>query len=70
MVEKIQKASTLILSDIELHCNCKDLTLEDLNLTHIGLNMNILDKFDLIIYSGKKGDKILKSKFTKTGTIK
>ncbi len=70
MVEKIQKASTLILSDIELHCNCKDLTLEDLNLTHIGLNMNILDKFDLIIYSGEKGDKILKSKFTKTGTIK
>jgi hypothetical protein len=70
MVEKIQKASTLILSDIELNCNCKDLTIDDLNITHVGLNMNILDKFDLVIYSGEKGDKILKSRFTKTGTIK
>lgn len=69
MVDKIQKASTLILSDTELSCNCKELTIDDLNITHVGLNMNILDKFDLVIYSGSKGDKVLKSKFTKTGTI-
>lgn len=65
----IKRATTLIISDVELNCNCKDLTIEDLNITHIGLNMDILKQFDLVLYTGSKGTKLLKSKYTKTGII-
>lgn len=67
---KIKRATTLIIGDAELNCNCKDLSIEDLNVTHIGLSINILDKFDLIIYSDIKGTKVLKSRFTKTGVVR
>ena len=66
---KIRKATTLIIGDVELNCNCKDLGIEDLNITHVGLNMNILNQFDIILYSDSKGTKILKSTYTKTGVV-
>jgi hypothetical protein len=66
---KIAKATTLIIGDNELNCNCKDLKIEDLNITHIGLNLSILKQFDLILYSGEKGTKLIKSRYTKTGII-
>ncbi len=70
MDSKIKKAQALIIGDIELNCNCDDLTIEDLNISHIGFGQIILDKFDIIIYDGKKGTKLLKSTYTKTGVIK
>lgn len=52
--------NTLILDDTDMNCDCKDKTLEDLNITMIGLNLSSLDKFDLIVYKGNKGTKILR----------
>ena len=66
---RIKRATTLIIGDVELNCNCENLTIDDLNITHIGLAQTIQDKFDLILYEGSKGTKLLKSTFTKTGKI-
>lgn len=66
---KIRRATTLIIGDVELNCNCKDLTIEDLNITHIGFSDMVLNQFDIILYSGSKGTKILKSTYTKTGVV-
>ena len=55
--------NVLILDDNDMNCDCKDKTLDDLNITMIGLNLSSLDKFDLIIYKGNKGTKILRGKF-------
>lgn len=66
---KIKRASTLVIGDTELNCTCKDLSIEDLNITHVGLNMQVLEPFDIIIYSGSRGTKIIKSKYTKTGVV-
>ena len=52
--------NTLILGDEDMNCDCKDKTINDLNITMIGLNLSSLDKFDLIVYHGKKGVKILR----------
>ena len=66
---KLRKVTSLIISDDELNCNCKDLKLEDLNVTHIGFSSLVTDQYDLIIYTGEKGTKILKSTYTKTGIV-
>lgn len=52
--------NTLILGDEDMNCDCKDKTISDLNITMIGLNLSSLDKFDLIVYRGNKGVKILR----------
>lgn len=66
---KIRRATTLIIGDVELNCNCSEITINELNITHVGLSTAVLDKFDLVLYSGDKGTKLLKSTWTKTGTI-
>lgn len=70
MSDKIRRATTLIITDTELNCNCPDLSIEELSLSNIGLNQDIIKNFDLILYSGKKGTKLLKSTWTKTGVIR
>lgn len=60
---------TLIIDDNDLNCKCEDLTINELNITHVGFSTSLMDNFDMIIYSGKKGSKIIKSKYTKTGKI-
>ena len=62
----VEKPRTLIIGDAELNCDCEKLGLGDLNIGHVGFSMAVLDQFDLILYDGKKGTKILKSKYTKT----
>lgn len=60
---------TLFIDDNDLNCKCEDLTLGELNITHVGFSSSLLDTFDMVIYSGKKGTKIIKSKYTKTGKV-
>ena len=62
--------NTLIIGDDELNCDCKTLSIEELNISHVGFSIQVLEGFDLIIYSGTKGCKIIKSKYTKTGIIR
>lgn len=60
---------TLILSDTELECKGQEISITELGLQHVGFILPDLNKYDMIVYSGKKGTKILKSRFFKTGTI-
>ena len=52
--------NTLIFDDNDLNCNCEGLTLEEINLGKVGFVNVDLEKFDLIVYKGKRGKKILK----------
>ena len=61
---------TLIVDDKDLNCDCKDKTIDDISIVNVGFSVSVLDSFDMIIYNGTKGAKILKSTYTKTGIIK
>ena len=63
--------NTLIVDDNDLECKCKigEVSLHDLSLEHVSFNREDMIKFDLIIYQGEKGCKILKSRLTKTGKV-
>lgn len=65
-----RRIKTLLVNDEDLNCDCKDKTIEDITIANVGFSVSIIDSFDLIIYEGSKGTKILKSKYTKTGIIK
>ena len=58
MKRKVMNA--LIVDDNDLNCNCEGLTLEEINLGKAGFVNVDLEKFDLIVYKGKRGKKILK----------
>lgn len=61
---------TLILNDDDLECDCKDLNINDLTIASIGFRLSDVEGFDMIIYKGKRGEKILRSKYTGLGIIK
>lgn len=61
--------NTLIINDNDLKCKSESLTLYDLNISHLNFQLEDLEVFDLIIYTGKRGTKILKSKYFKSGKI-
>ena len=56
--------STLIVNDNDLECRKgkekKEIKLEDIKLSSVGFVMSDLDKFDLIVYKGKLGKKVLR----------
>lgn len=57
----MRKVTALIVNDEDLECkDKKEKTLEELNLASLTFNFKDLKQFDLIVYSGKKGRKILK----------
>lgn len=60
---------TLILGDTELECKGQEITIQELGIQHVGFILPDLDKYDLIVYSGRKGTKILKSRYFSRGTI-
>lgn len=51
----------LLLDDNDLSCNCPSLS--SLTLRDTNFNQPDLDKYELIVYRGKKGAKILKSDY-------
>lgn len=56
--------STLIVNDDDLECRKgkekKEIKLEDIKLSSVGFVISDLEKFDLIIYKGKLGKKVLR----------
>lgn len=64
-----RKINTLIVGDEDLECNSDSITLTDLGVKNLGFNIEDLKEFDLIIYSGKRGVKILRSKYFRSGKI-
>lgn len=63
-------ANVLIVNDDDLNCDCSSKTIDDISIINVGFSIGVLDKFEMVVYKGSKGTKILKSSFTKTGTIK
>ena len=61
--------NTLIVNDDDLDCKKTGYTLDDLTIASLGFVFGDLAKFEVIIYNGKLGCKILKSKYFKTGKI-
>jgi len=64
------KINALIVNDDDLDCDCKDLSITDLNLANVGFRLADIERFDMVVYKGKKGEKILRSKYTGLGVIK
>lgn len=56
--------NTLIVGDEDLECSCKkeDLTIDSINLSNVGFITQDLEKYDLVVYKGSRGLKILKIK--------
>ena len=61
---------TLIVNDDDMNCDCSTKTIEDITILNVGFSVSVLDSFDMIIYDGTRGTKVLKSVYTKTGIIK
>lgn len=59
----------LVLNDEDMNCDSKNTDINKINLENIGLSMFAIQEYDLVIYEGVKGSKILKSKYTKKGVI-
>ena len=60
----------LIVNDDDLNCDCSSKTIDDITIVNVGFSIGVLDKFEMIVYKGSKGTKVLKSVYTKTGIIK
>lgn len=60
--------NTLIVNDNDLDCK-KELTLDNLTIASLGFISSDLAKFELIVYSGSKGVKILKSRYFSQGKV-
>ena len=56
--------STLVVNDDDLECRKgkekKEIKLEDIKLSSVGFVMSDLEKFDLIVYKGRLGKKVLR----------
>ncbi len=59
----------LVVDDEYLKCEDKKVTLTDLKLTSLDFLPKDLAEYELIVYKGKKGTKILKSNYFKIGKI-
>jgi hypothetical protein len=68
-MDRVKRINALLIGDNELECNCKDKTIDDINISLVAFSPDTLEKYDLIIYSGSKGTKIVKSTYTKTGKV-
>lgn len=59
----------LLVDDEDLNCEDKKKTLTDLTLVHLTFKPEDIAKYELIVYKGKKGTKVLKSSYFKIGKI-
>lgn len=66
---KKQNIKLLILDDADMNCDSKTADLDKMGLENIGFSMLAIQGYDMVVYEGTKGSKILKSKYTKKGKI-
>lgn len=59
----------LLLDDNDLECRRENMPLEELCLLDTAFNSSDLAPYDLVVYQGSKGRKILKSKLFRGGII-
>lgn len=61
--------NVLLLDDKMLNCNCTDLDIDKIDISTVALPSTSIDEFEMVIYNGKHGMKILKSTLTPTGVV-
>ena len=59
----------LVVNDDDMNCDISKDTIDSMNLGNVGFSNLVLDKYDMVIYVGAKGSKILKSRYTPLGLI-
>ena len=59
----------LVVNDDDMNCDIAKDTIETMNLGNVGFSNLVLDKYDMVVYVGAKGSKILKSRYTPLGLI-
>lgn len=59
----------LIVNDADMNCDIAKDTVDNMSIANVSFVKADLDRFDMIIYVGVKGSKILKSKYTPLGRI-
>ena len=59
----------LVVNDDDMNCDIAKDTIETMNLGNVGFSNLVLDKYDMVVYVGAKGSKILKSRHTPLGLI-
>lgn len=59
----------LIVNDADMNCDISKNTIDSMSIANVAFVKADLDKFDMIVYVGAKGSKILKSKHTPLGKI-
>lgn len=69
-MKKYKGINLLLLSDEDMNCDSSTQDLSKMSLDNIGFSMLAIKDYDIVVYEGKKGSKILKSKYTKKGEIK
>ena len=52
-----------------MNCDSKTDDLDKIGLENIGFSMLAIQGYDMVVYEGTKGSKILKSRYTKKGKI-
>lgn len=60
---------TLILGDDDVNCKVES-DVSKMNLDSTNFLPKDLDTYDLVVYQGKRGTKILKSRYFNGGTVK
>jgi hypothetical protein len=58
---------TLVLGDSDIECKTNDIT--KMNIGNTNFIQADLDKYDLVVYQGKLGTKILKSRYFSIGQV-
>lgn len=66
-MKKHKGINLLLLGDEDMNCGTKGI--EKMTIEDIGFSALAIKDYDLVIYEGKKGSKILKSRYTKKGEI-
>lgn len=60
----------LIVNDDDMNCDSTKDNIENMSIAQIGFSMKVLNEYDEILYMGKKGAKILKSRYGVLGIVK
>ena len=59
----------LVVNDDDMNCDISKDTIDSMSLSNVGFSNLVLDKYDMVVYVGAKGSKILKSRYTPLGLI-
>lgn len=60
----------LLLNDDDLQCRRENMPIEELCLLDTSFILSDLEPYDLIVYQGRKGVKVMKSRHFKNGIVK